>query len=67
MNGHFISPIEGVLLDPLSVLVSKLLDNTVVGANLEHFNFNAQTAKHSSIERILSDPSTGTIYKLKVI
>ena len=61
-DNNLIPPIEGVLLDPLSVIASKLLDNTVVGQNLENFSFKAQTPKNRNSERILSDPSTGTIY-----
>jgi hypothetical protein len=58
-DDNLIPPIEGVLLDPLAVIASKLLDNTVVGQNLEHFSFKAQTLKKRSGERILSNPSTG--------
>ena len=61
-DNNLIPPIEGVLLDPLSVITSKLFDNTVVGQNLENFSFKAQIPKNRSSKRILSDPCKGTIY-----
>ena len=61
-DNNLISPIEGVLLDPLSLIASKLLDNTVVGQNLKNFSFKAKIPKNRTSERIISDPCTGTIY-----
>ena len=61
-DNNLIPPIEGVLLDPLSVIASTLLDNTVVGQNLKNFSFKAKIPKNRTSERIISDPCTGTIY-----
>jgi hypothetical protein len=43
----------------LSVIAQKLLDNSVVGDNLENFAFNSVVQTSSFGERIINNPNSG--------
>jgi len=58
-NGHNIPPIYCEYMDLLSVVSNKLLDNAVVGNNLENFSFHAHYDTIAAGERCISNPNTG--------
>jgi hypothetical protein len=61
-NNHNIPPIYCEYMDVLSVVSNKLLDNAVVGNNLEHFSFNGNYDTTLAGERCISNPNTGTLF-----
>jgi hypothetical protein len=56
---HDLPSIPSVHLNLLSVIAQKLLDNSVVGDNLENFAFNSVVQTSSFGERIINNPNSG--------